>query len=89
MITYFVVVVILNIIGVILAPLTGLPDVSLPANISSNLATIGHWFGLIWGVIPLTLVALFAALTVIIGIETKIFSYKLIRWVYSKIPGVN
>jgi len=89
MITYTLLLLVEGVVIILTRPFTVLPDVSLPAGVTSALATIGGWFGLIWGAIPLTLLSLFAAIGTIIVIENNIAIYKLARWVYSKIPGVN
>lgn len=89
MITYLLILIISGVVYAITYPISALPDVVLPANITANLATLGHFFGLIWGAAPLTLVALFSSVGVIIVIENNIAIYKVVKWIYSKIPGVN
>lgn len=89
MISYYLVIILIGLINVLIYPITFLPDVTLPANIQTAFVQAGFYFGMIWNVAPVTLVALFASIVVIVGIETKIFSYKTIKWIYNKIPGVN
>ncbi len=89
MITYYVVYILFGFVGFITQPLLALPDATLPASITTALSTIGGWFGIVWNAVPNTFAALFGAMVVIVGVETKIFSYKTLRWIYSKIPGVN
>lgn len=89
MIIYFLVLVVVYLTALIVSPLLLLPDVALDSGTAATIATFGHYFGMVWSAIPLTLTALFVAVGVIIGVETKIFSYKALRWVYSKIPGIN
>lgn len=89
MISYFIVLILEVIVGVILSPLLLLPNVTLPDNIATSLAQVVAWLWIVMTTIPYTLAALFAALVVVVGIETKIFSYKAIKWIYNKIPGVN
>lgn len=89
MITYYLVVFLVWLLGILLFPITKLPDVTLPSSINAAFTTASTWFGLVWSVAPLTFVALFASLVVVVGIETHIFSYKTIKWLYNKIPGVN
>jgi hypothetical protein len=89
MITYWLCVMIVSVIGAILSPLTVLPDVTLPASVNSGITGIAGFTGGIWSVFPLTLTALVSAVGVIVVVENWVFVYKLIRWVYQKIPGVN
>ena len=89
MITYLLFIMILKIVGWLVSPLTLFDDVSLPSSISLSISQVGFYFGLIWSVAPYTLVALFASFLVLIGVETKIFGYKFIKWIYNKLPGVN
>lgn len=89
MIVYFLILIVVYLVAIFVSPLLLFPDVSLDPATIATITTFGHYFGMIWNAIPLTLTALFGAVVVIIGVETKIFSYKSIRWIYSKIPGVN
>lgn len=89
MIFYYIIIFLIGLLFAILSPLTLLPDVSIPPDISVAVGSIGSWFGLIWGVAPFTFTALFAALSVILGVETNIFTYKILRWIYRKIPGIS
>lgn len=71
----------------ILTPLRLFPDVSLPAGVLSAITTAGTYLALVSQVIPLTdLLGAFAASIVI---ENYHFVYKVIKWIYNKIPGVN
>ena len=89
MITYILVGILLSLVGVIVIPIALLPDVSLPASIATAISTLGTYVGMIWSSAPLTFVALLTATAVIIGVESHIFSYKTIKWLYNKIPGIN
>jgi len=89
MIPYFFSFALINIIAGITSPLLAFPDVTLPPDTAAAIASAVNNLLLIKNVVPLTLAALFAAIIGIIGVETKIFSYKTVRWIYSKIPGVN
>lgn len=89
MIPYYFLYAILGIVGLITSPITNFADATLPDGITASLATIGYWFHIVQSTIPYTLPALFVALGILVGVETKIFSYKTIKWVYTKIPGIN
>lgn len=89
MIVYILVGILIAFVAVIITPLALLPDVSLPASIAAAISTLGHYVGMIWSIAPLTFSALFISIVVIVGVETKVFSYKSIKWLYNKIPGIN
>ena len=89
MIPYYIAYILLGIVGFSLQPILLLPDVALPAAIATALITAGTYLGVVDSVIPYTLGALFTAFASMLTIELAIFSYKFIRWVYQKIPGVN
>ena len=74
---------------VVITPILLLPDVSLPGNVSSAIATAGGYIGLIAEVAPATIVSIMAIFALVLIIENTHFGYKLIRWVYQKIPGVS
>lgn len=79
----------ISIIGALESPIAALPDVALPSYITTSIATVLHWLGLVWSAIPYTLSALLSAIGVIIVVENNIAIYKVVRWIYSKIPGIN
>lgn len=89
MITYFFFVILSTLFNAITSPIRLFPDVSLPSELTAAIASFSLRLWLIANVIPYTLIALFGSLLVIFGIESKILSYKTIKWLYSKIPGVN
>lgn len=89
MIVYFLLIILIGILGAVIFPITFLPDVSLDPGIATAIATVGQYLWTIWTVIPLTVITLLAILVIVVGVETHIFSYKLIKWVYKKIPGIN
>jgi hypothetical protein len=89
MISYFLARLILGFVALLISPLTLLPDAVLPDVVAAVLATIAGYLWVVWTVMPVTLVALISATIVTIGIESHLFSYKVVRWIYSKIPGVN
>jgi len=71
----------------ITAPFRLLPDVSLPEGVSAALTSAGSYLSILDAVIPVdTLLSVLGAFLVV---ETAIFTYKLIKWVYVKVPGVN
>ena len=89
MITYYLVIILLTLLGGFLTPLSYLPDASLPSSIANSLTTIGSFTGLIWWVMPLSLTALVGSVAIIVATENWIAIYKVVKWIYSKIPGVS
>jgi len=88
MIPYYLLILLIYLFALLIAPLTLLPNASLPATFATGLIA-GQDLGMIWSVAPYTFTALIAAIVVVVGVETHIFSYKAIRWIYQKIPGIN
>ena len=89
MITYFLLIIFTGLLGGVISPLLLLPNVSLNATIASSLAQAGQFLGIVHNVVPNTLASLFATLGIYLAIELSIFVYKLIRWLYQKIPTIN
>lgn len=74
-------------LSVALYPLTFLPDVTLPSSIASAISSAGAYIATIDAIFPVS--TLLSVLASFLAVETAIFVYKLIRWTYQKIPGVN
>lgn len=64
-----------------------LPAVSLPDNIAAAAATASNYLANMNQIFPVS--TLLAVLFLVLVVEGTIFFYKLIRWVYNKIPGIN
>lgn len=87
MIVSFLLFILYNFIVVITSPLRILPDVTLPANIVSAIASANSYLSAIDFIFPTgSFVTIFAT---IIGIEVLIMLYKIIMWVLRKIPGIS
>jgi hypothetical protein len=89
MILYYVVYIGLGIIGFIMQPILLFPDVVIDPNIINALSQAGQFLNVVDNIIPHTLGTLLVAISSMISIELAIFGYKFIKWVYTKIPGVN
>lgn len=79
----------LSAIFLVISPVLLLPNVSLSSNAMSAITNTAGYIGTIASVAPLTIVSILAVFVLVLGIENTHFGYKLIRWVYQKIPGVN
>ena len=71
----------------VISPILLLPDVSLSSSVPTAIATASGYLGLINQVVPLA--TLFIVFGTVLIIENTHFGYKLIRWIYQKIPGVS
>jgi hypothetical protein len=89
MISYYVVIILINFLRLIISPIQLFPDVSISPNITNAFVTAGSWIAIVQQFLPLTVIALFSIILVFVGIETAIFSYKFAKWMYQKIPGIN
>jgi len=87
MIVDFLIAVIYNVISAVVFVFELLPDVALPADIATNIGAVAPYYAGIETVFPIgTLVDILAVELVFIG---AYFFYKLVRWAYTKIPGIN
>lgn len=68
-------------------PFRALPDVVLDPNVASSLATAGGYAQAVNQIFPV--ITLISILGLFFSVETAIGIYKVARWIYSKIPGVN
>jgi len=64
-----------------------LPAVSLPGNLTDAVNTASNYLANMNQIFPVS--TLLAVLLLVLVVEGTIFFYKLIRWVYNKIPGIN
>lgn len=87
MITSAILYIILAFIVLITSPFRLLDDVSLNSSIGSSIATASGYISPINDFFPVnTILIVFGILIVY---EVILGSYKIIKWVYNKIPGVN
>ena len=87
MITYWLLIILTGILQVVISPLLLLPNVALDPRIATSLATAGHYTAILDMVIPVW--TLFTIFVLYVVIEAAIFGYKIIKWIYSKIPGIS
>jgi len=78
-----------GLIVLVLAPITLLPDVSLPSTITTAIAAVGTYLKTIWYIAPLFVGALLVVLGIVVVVDTAIFTYKVIMWIIRKIPGIG
>jgi uncharacterized membrane protein len=71
----------------VISPILLLPDVSLNSAVPTAIASASNYLALINQVVPLT--TLLIVFGTVLLVENTHFGYKLIRWIYQKIPGVS
>ena len=64
-----------------------LPTASLSSDFTTALSQAASYLNTLNDFLPLT--ALFGAISALLGVELVIAIYKLVKWAYNKIPGVN
>jgi hypothetical protein len=89
MITYYLLIILLNLLALIVSPISALQDVVLPVNIASSISSAGAYLSLFYGFLPNTLTALVWIMSSYVFFELAIWAYKMIKWIYIKIPGIN
>jgi hypothetical protein len=87
MIVYYLILIFLYILGLITTPLQLLPIASLSVDLTGTLTSAGNYIALFNLFLPLG--TLFTVFGIVIGIEAAYFTYKAVKWVYNKIPGVT
>jgi hypothetical protein len=87
MITTAILYLVIAFIWLVTLPLRLLPNVVLPSNIADSITTAGNYLHIVNAVVPIpTLVVVIVTAAII---EGAIWIYKLIKWAYTKIPGIN
>jgi hypothetical protein len=87
MIVYWILKIFVYLLSLITAPLLLLPTASLSVNLTGTLTTAGNYLALFDIFLPVgTLLTVFG---IIVSIEAGYFSYKVVKWIYNKIPGVT
>jgi len=87
MITSAIIYILSGALFAVLSPLLLLSDVSLTSGIGQSIISAGQYLSILDPVIPVaTIIAVIALLATI---EISIAAFKVIKWVYKKIPGIN
>jgi hypothetical protein len=87
MIVYWLLKIFIYLLSLITAPLLLLPVAAISVNLTGTLTTAGNYLALFGLFLPVGM--LFTVFGLIVSIETGYFSYKVVKWIYNKIPGVN
>ena len=87
MISYWLVKILLGILALITIPLRLLPVASLSVDLTGTLTQAGNYLALFNIFLPVaTLLVVFG---IVVSIEAGYFTYKVAKWIYNKIPGIN
>jgi hypothetical protein len=87
MITYWILQIFVYLLSLITAPLLLLPVASLSVDLTGTLTTAGNYLALFDIFLPVAM--LLTVFGIVVSVEGGYFSYKVVRWIYNKIPGVN
>ena len=87
MIIYWLLQIFIYLIQLITAPLTLLPVATLSVDLTGTLTQAGNYLALFDIFLPIP--ELFITFGIVLVIEAGYFGYKVVRWVYNKIPGIN
>jgi hypothetical protein len=87
MITSAILYLLYGFVWAITSPFRLLPDVALSSNITSAIASANTTLAPLAVVLPLGSLA--GVLIIFLSVEGAIAIFKIIKWVYTKIPGIN
>jgi hypothetical protein len=89
MITYYFLYFFTGVLNGLAAPLYYLPDASIPSSFAGWLSQTGGYISVASKLMPLTIAALFVVLGMIIIVENADGIFKVVKWIYTKIPGIS
>lgn len=69
--------------------LGGFQGVTPNASIVAAVATAGGYLNIVYSILPATTIVLLGALGVLLVFEGGLGAYKVLKWGYSKIPGIT
>jgi len=74
-------------ISVLLYPIKQLPDVSLPANISTSIVSAGSYFSSFDFIFPVS--TFLIIMGIVLSVEAGVVIYKIVMWLIKKIPTIS
>jgi len=77
------------VVWLVLAPIRLLPDVSMPAGITSAIVTTSSYLASLYAMAPVTTAALIAIIFFVVVVEGAILIWKGAMWVVRKIPTIS
>ena len=79
----------LAVVGALLGALVALGNVIPTSTIETGITTANSYIHVLYGIFPLTTTGLLVILGLLFAVETFIGVYKIVKWVWNKIPGIN
>ena len=89
MITYYFLYLCTGLLAGFAAPISLLPDASIPSNITGWIAAVGGYIATATKILPLTLAAIFIVVGMMVVVENADGIFKVAKWIYTKIPGIS
>jgi uncharacterized membrane protein len=89
MITYWLLYFFTGLLDGFIVPIQYLPNASLPGGLASWLATTGGYVAIAGRLMPLTIAALFVVIGMVVIVENADGIFKVVKWIYTKIPGIS
>ena len=87
MISQFLITILYGVVSIVASIFSVLPDVSLPVEISNAVNSISPYYQGLDTIFPMS--TIFFILSIELVFIGFYFSYKIVRWSYTKIPGIN
>jgi len=87
MITTAFISVLIGLLFVLISPVLLLPNVTIDSSFSVAIATASGYLASANAILPV--ISLLAIVTFFVLFETGYAIYKAVKWVYSKLPGIN
>lgn len=69
--------------------LDNVSDVTASPALVAGVSNADGYMALVWTIVPLTTVAILSCLVILLVFEAGYAGYKVLKWGYSKIPGVS
>ena len=89
MITYYLLYLFTGIMNGIAVVVYNLPDATIPGGFAGWLTQTGGYISVATKLVPLTIAALFVVVGLMVIVENADGIFKVAKWIYTKIPGIN
>ena len=89
MITYYFLYICVTILNGLAYPFYSLPNATLPGNFTTWLSLAGGYIATAYHLMPFTIAALLIVVGVMVAFENADGIFKVVKWIYTKIPGIN
>ena len=89
MITYYFLYLCVTIVNGFATVVYNLPNAAISSDFTGWLAATGGYIATATKLMPLTIAALFVVIALMIIVENADGIFKVVKWIYMKIPGIN